>query len=309
MKSAARTSKLNQVLYLARFAIKSRLSNKYKKPLICGFKLTNRCTLKCLHCPFWRNTQTIELEYRKIEEILKKLHSDGVKIVIFEGGEPLIWKDEKENKNINDIITMAKELFFYVGVTTNGTLPLNNINPDIIFVSIDGLKKTHDEIRGKSFDRIIKNISLNKNRKKIIANICISSINYPEIGELIKFLNDLVYGITIQFFYPYSNVPYQVIEKNNKEKLLNELLRLKKEGFKLLDSTSCLKKMVSNTWRCRNFLVSSVDPDGKINYGCYLKNRVENISCSECGFAAHCEISLAYDLNLSALNAARAIFW
>ena len=309
MKSAARTSKLNQVLYLARFAIKSRLSNKYKKPLICGFKLTNRCTLKCLHCPFWRNTQTIELEYRKIEEILKKLHADGVKIVIFEGGEPLIWKDEKENKNINDIITMAKELFFYVGVTTNGTLPLNNINPDIIFVSIDGLKKTHDEIRGKSFDRIIENISLNKNRKKIIANICISSINYPEIGELIKFLNDLVYGITIQFFYPYSNVPYQVIEKNNKEKLLNELLRLKKEGFKLLDSTSCLKKMVSNTWRCRNFLVSSVDPDGKINYGCYLKNRVENISCSECGFAAHCEISLAYDLNLSALNAARAIFW
>ena len=33
---------------------------------------------------------------------------------------------------------------------------------DIIFVSIDGLQKTHDAIRGKSFDGIIENIKANK---------------------------------------------------------------------------------------------------------------------------------------------------
>jgi Fe-coproporphyrin III synthase len=309
MKSAVRTSKLNQVLYLAGFAIKSRLSDKYKKPLLCSFKLTNRCTLKCRHCPFWRNMQKIELEYEKIEEILKKLHADGVRIVIFEGGEPLIWEDKKKRKNISDVIDIAKKFFDFVGVTTNGTVDLSLINPDVIFISIDGLQKTHDSIRGKSFDRIISNIEKYKKVKKIIANICISRANLKEIPELIKFLNDKVYGITIQFFYPYLRVEDQSLTIKEKTSLLKELLKLKKDGYKIFDSSACLTRMAGNTWRCYDFLVASVDPDGTVNYGCYLKNRVENISCMDCGFTAHCEISLAYRFNIDALNAARKIFW
>lgn len=304
-----RVSKFRQFIYFAWFALISRVSSKYKKPLISSFKLTNRCTLKCLHCPFWRSNKILELKYDEVAEILQKLHRDGIKIVIFEGGEPLVWEDKEAKKDIHDVIKMARELFYYAGVTTNGTIELASIESDIIFVSIDGLQKTHDAIRGRSFDRIINNIKANKNTKKIIANICISNNNWKEIPELVKFLNTITYGITIQFFYPYSNVANQIIDQDEKEQLLKELIKLKKEGYRLLDSAACMESMIKNTWKCHDFLVSSVEPDGTTYYGCYLKNKVDNISCKDCGFAVHCEISLAYSLNFDALNSARKIFW
>jgi hypothetical protein len=44
-----------------------------------------------------------------------------------------------------------------------------------------------------------------------------------------------------------------------------------------------------------------------VNIGCYLKNRA-TISCQRYGFAAHAEMSLAYDWNLAAIAAGREIF-
>jgi MoaA/NifB/PqqE/SkfB family radical SAM enzyme len=304
-----RKTKLAQVFYLANYAVKSRISDRFKKPLICSFKITNRCNLKCLHCPFWKEEKTKELNFKEVIDILLKLYDDGVRIVIFEGGEPLLWKDSREGKNINDVIEYSKGLFFYTGITTNGTINLEGFNPDIVFTSIDGLEKTHDRIRGKSFNKIIENIEKNNKNKKIIANICISKENISEIADLVKFLNDKVFGVTIQFFYPYERVKDFRIDDRQKELLLNELISLKKNGFKLLNSTACLKKMAHHTWHCYDFLVSSVESDGRINYGCYLKNKVKNVSCADCGFAAHCEISLAYSFNLSAINTAKLIFW
>ena len=303
-----RKTKLEQVLYLANYAVKSRFSQKFKKPLICGFKITNKCNLKCSHCPFWREEKK-ELNFREVKDILIGLYNDGVRIVILEGGEPLLWKDSIEDKNINDVVEFSKKLFFFIAVTTNGTIDLEDFNPDIFFISIDGLEKTHDRIRGISFNKIIKNINKNKKNKKIIANICISKENISEITELVKFLNDKVFGITIQFFYPYENILDLRVKSRQKEAIANELISLKKKGFKLLDSTSCLKKMACSRWHCYDFLVSSVEPDGRLNYGCYLKNKVENVSCADCGFAAHCEISLAYSFNPGSLIAAKRIFW
>ncbi len=304
-----RDSRAKQVLYFSSYFIKSRLSAAWRKPLICSFKITSRCNLKCRHCPFWKNSYTHSLSFGEVKRILHRLHSDGVRIVIFEGGEPLLWKDSVSGKNISDTIEYAKELFFSVGITTNGTIDLGKYDPDITFISIDGLQKTHDLIRGNSFDRIISNIDRYNNSKRIIANICISRINYSEIKELLKFLNERVFGITLQFFYPYIGVEDLRVSTDQKEKLLKELIRLKNEGFKILDSQICLKNMGNNTWRCYDFLVSSVEQNGKITHGCYLKNKVDNVSCEDCGFAAHCEISYAYCLNPGALRTAVKIFW
>ncbi len=302
-------SKAKQISYFLKYAVKSRISPKFKSPLMCGLKLSYRCNLRCRHCPFWRKKKPAQLDYRGAVEILEKLYSDGVRIVIFEGGEPLLWNDKKENKYINDIVEYAKKYFFSVGITTNGTLPFKAADPDIMFVSIDGFEKTHDRIRGKSFKKIIKNIDDPGNDLKIIANICISKLNFHEVPELIKFLAGKVRGITIQFFYPYPGTGDLRLGNQQKIAVLEELSGLKREGYPLMDSHECFRRMGRNTWKCHNYLMSSVDPDGKIIYGCYLKERVENISCSDCGFAAHCEISLAYQFNPGALQAAKRIFW
>ena len=304
-----RISKKTQVSYLFKYAVMSRISSRFRGPLICGFKITNRCNLECIHCPFVKRDAVVEIDFEKAAGIMKRLHRDGVRIIVFEGGEPLLWKDRKEQKGIGDLIEEAKKSFFFVCITTNGTLPLDNIEPDIFFISLDGLKRTHDHIRGESFERIISNIDRFHRKKKIIVNICISRANFMEIPELVKYLNDKVYGITIQFFYPYLEVENLSLNSVQKKQILSELAELKKEGHKLLDSFSCFQKMKTNRWKCRDFLVASVEPGGQITHGCYLKNRVDAISCADCGFSAHCEISLAYDLDPGAINAAKSIFW
>lgn len=304
-----RISKKTQVSYLAKYAVMSRISSRFKRPLLCSFKITYRCNLECIHCPFVRRDTVVEMDFEKATSIMKRLHRDGVRIIVFEGGEPLLWKDRKEQKGIYDLIEEAKKLFFFVCITTNGTLPLDNIEPDIFFISLDGLKQTHDHIRGESFERIISNIDRFHRKKKIIVNICISRANFMEIPELVKYINNKVYGITIQFFYPYPEVENLSLNSVQKKQILGELAELKKKGYRLLDSFSCFKKMETNTWKCRDFLIASAEPGGEINHGCYLKNRVEDISCADCGFSAHCEISLAYGLDPGAINAARNIFW
>jgi hypothetical protein len=130
-----------------------------------------------------------------------------------------------------------------------------------------------------------------------------------EIPELVKSLESRVAGITIQFFYPYPEVENLSLSTVQKKQVLEELIGLKKKGYSILDSYDCLKRMEDNSWKCRDFLIASAEPDGKIIHGCYLKNRVEDISCKDCGFAVHCEVSLAYGLHPGAIKAAKDIFW
>ena len=57
------------------------------------------------------------------------------------------------------------------------------------------------------------------------------------------------------------------------------------------------------------FLLSSVEQDGMVSQGCYLKNKTAKILCKDCGFSVHCEISLAYRFNPDAIKSAARIFW
>jgi Fe-coproporphyrin III synthase len=302
-------TKLYQLGYFWGYKVKASFSGKARKPLLCGFKITDRCNLSCGHCPFWGKERQQDMAWPKALRIMDRLYDDGVRLVVFEGGEPLLYRDDRHLKDISDIIKYAKKKFFITAVTTNGTIDFGHIDPDIIYVSIDGPREAHEKIRGKCFDMIMSNIEKAKHNKKMIANMTISSLNYKEVLETIEYLNEMVYGITVQFFYPYKGVADLSLDKVLKGEVLQKLLQKKKEGYRLLNSYRGLKAMMANSWRCHDFLVSTVEPDGIVSCGCYLKNRVEKISCPECGFAAHCEISLAYGLNPSSIVSAAKMFW
>jgi MoaA/NifB/PqqE/SkfB family radical SAM enzyme len=260
-----------------------------KKPLLGGIKLTHDCNLTCIPCPFWERENT-SLSFPQAVSSLQTLYNWGVRIIIIEGGEPFLWKDG--NYNLGDIVNEAKKLFFSVGITTNGTFPID-VNSDNIWVSIDGMKKTHDQIRGKSFEKIMKNIEASSH-PRIYTHITINSINWKEIPELVEFLSPKVKGITIQFHYPYEEIDEELFLPFDKRKaVLDDLIKLKRQGLPLANSYSCLKALRDNRWKCRSWMIASVDPDGKMIHGCYVKERGK-ISCERCGFSAHTEISLAY---------------
>ena len=274
-----------------------------KKPLLGGIKLTHDCNLSCTHCPFWRR-KAGSLSFPQVRSSLRTLYDWGVRIIIIEGGEPFLWRDG--GYDVRNVVNEARELFFSVGVTTNGTFPIE-VDADNVWVSIDGLKDTHDHIRGQSFERIMANIA-SSSHPSIHAHITINSLNWKEVPKLVEFLSPKVKGITVQFHYPYEEVDDGLFLSFDKRRgVLDDLIRMKKQGLPIADSYACLRALKNNSWRCRPWMIASVDPNGKITHGCYVKDRGE-ISCERCGFSAHTEISLAYGGVMEAILAGRRIF-
>ena len=66
----------------------------------------------------------------------------------FEGGEPLLRQD------LTEILAFSRSLPLHTSLITNGTLlesRIDDIAPyinGVVYVSLDGLEKTHDAIRG-----------------------------------------------------------------------------------------------------------------------------------------------------------------
>ena len=276
---------------------------KQRIPILAGFKITKRCNLSCAHCPFWKLNHQETLTFNQVKNILSELHRLGTRILILEGGEPLLWKDGEYT--IHNVVEFAQSLFYSVGITTNGTFPLT-VKAHTIWVSIDGLRETHNKIRDNSFDRAIENIQ-NSSHPNIYANITINRVNYQEIPELVKFLHGKIRGITIQFHYPYEEGDVLTLPLKKRGKVLDDLISLKKEGYPITDSYLCLESLKDNNWHCQDWMLANAEPDGSINLGCYVKGRGD-IQCKVCGFAAHTEISLAYKLHIEAILTGKKIF-
>ena len=118
---------------------------------IAIWNFTNRCNLSCLHCYSKADLDAVDtLSTEKIMETLPKLKENGVKFLIFSGGEPLTRKD------LFDIAARCKELGIITYLSTNG-LYVGHKNAKKILdtfnyvgISIDGSEKTHDHFRGLS---------------------------------------------------------------------------------------------------------------------------------------------------------------
>jgi len=266
--------------------------------------LTYRCNLTCQQCPFYA-MQAEDLRFQQVLDILERLYQRGNRLIVLEGGEPLLWK--VGTYSIHDVVAAAKKKFFSVGMTTNGTLPLD-VAVDILWVSIDGLETTHNALRGAPiFTRIMDNIQ-RSHHPRLFAHITINSVNAAETPELIRFLRHKVRGITVQFYYPYNHQDELFLDFDRREKLLEEIIQLKRTGFPVLNSFAALQALKRNTWRCDDRLIDNANPDGSITQGCYLKNRAD-IDCSKCGFSPHTEISLACQVNLQSILAGHRIFF
>jgi len=116
---------------------------------IAIWNFTNRCNLSCLHCYSKADLDAVDtLTTEKIMDTLPKLKANGVKFLIFSGGEPLTRKD------IFDIASRCKELGIVTYLSTNG-LYVKKSNAEKILdtfnyigISIDGSEKVHDAFRG-----------------------------------------------------------------------------------------------------------------------------------------------------------------
>ncbi len=275
-------------------------------PVLAGYKITNRCNLKCVHCPYWGRTGT-EAGFSVVAAVLSRLRQMGVRILILEGGEPLLWRDG--DRTIRDVVMEARRLFASVCMTTNGMLPWGDLPLDRVWVSLDGPLAVNDSIRGDgTFHRVLERLATDGKGRAFVSTT-INTVNIESIPEMLGLLKGKVGGVTIQFHYPYSGLPDPLfVRPGDRAPLLKELIRLKRAGYPVANSYASLRDMQGHRWTCEDRLLANAEPDGTILHGCYLKNRAE-ANCLHCGFSAHNEMSLAFKGCLQSIATGMRIFF
>ncbi len=275
-------------------------------PVLAGYKITHRCNLRCVHCPYWRRTGP-ESGFEEVSAVLSSLRGMGVRILILEGGEPLLWRDG--DRTIRDVVIHARKLFPCVCMTTNGTLPWGDLPLNRVWVSLDGPPEVNDAIRGDgAFHRVLARIASDGKGRAFISTT-INTVNMASIPEMLSMLRGWVAGVTIQFHYPYNGLPDPLfVPPSDRVLLLQELIRLKQDGYPVANSVAGLRDMQRPRWTCEDRLLANAEPDGTILHGCYLKNRAE-ANCLYCGFSAHNEMSLAFRGGLESILTGMRIFF
>ena len=108
-------------------------------------QITDACNLQCRHC-YIDSTRPRELSFERIRDLLKEFADmQGLRVLIT-GGEPLI------HSHFNEINELLPDYFLRKVLLTNGLLVTQNLlktlKVDEIQVSIDGLERAHDSVRG-----------------------------------------------------------------------------------------------------------------------------------------------------------------
>ena len=158
------------------------------------WNLIRRCNLTCKHC--YSISADIdfkgELSTDEVCTVMDDLKAFGVPVLILSGGEPLLRPD------IFELSRRAKDMGFYVGLSSNGTLiDADNINDiaavgyDYVGISIDGIKKTHDLFRRKqgAFDASMDGIRLCREHGiKVGLRFTLTEDNAVELPDILQLM-------------------------------------------------------------------------------------------------------------------------
>ena len=132
--------------------ISSVVQNKPSRSLdgaIAIWNFTNRCNLSCLHCYSKSTLDEVDtLTTEQIKKTILQMKDNGVKFIIFSGGEPLTRKD------LFEIADFCKEHGIITYLSSNGLyFTKSNVQKIVdtfnyVGISIDGDEETHDHFRG-----------------------------------------------------------------------------------------------------------------------------------------------------------------
>lgn len=164
---------------------------------------TNHCNLRCEHCFVFRdgnpNSPEGEMpEDRMLRELERLRDRHGIRRMLWMGGEPMLrWR----------MLERGLPLFERNTITTNGTVPLKDFGPDLIYVvSLDGPKRLNDGVRGVGvFERVMKTLDAVPDgfRPTVVVQCVVHRENQESLEELVRSLRPTkVAGILFSFYVP-----------------------------------------------------------------------------------------------------------
>lgn len=163
---------------------------KIKNPIKVAHYITYRCNLSCDMCGRKNITSKNELTTQECINLQKEFKKRGTVVWSYSGGECLIRDD------IIELSKSVKKLGMSLIIVTNGVLLPKKREileyTDVINVSLDGNKESHDKLRGEGqFEKVINALQVLKNTKRKKLKKVIQTILNNETIEHLNFLLEL----------------------------------------------------------------------------------------------------------------------
>jgi MoaA/NifB/PqqE/SkfB family radical SAM enzyme len=270
-----------------------RADVKYPAAMV---NVTNRCNLSCQHCFIYRdgnpNEAPIsvrdELSDAEIVDTLVGLRDrHGFLSMLWMGGEPLLRRD---------LLIAGVRLFPRNTITTNGTIPLIDLGPTVLYVvSIDGPEDLNDAIRGRgTYRKVIRNLCRLPSAfsSRVQAQCVVTKRNQYRLEELVQALRETPVGwMTFSFYVPRANETGGDAWETNEERAaaVRQVMRLRtrypgfvrnsQRSLELMLPPQC--KRVTSSCPARDFLLPLwLDGDHFTTPFCCYGNDVD---CDRCG--------------------------
>ena len=284
--------KLSSFFHFASFGIKTILFKK-KKPILGTVIITDKCNLSCKHCSV-NNITAIIHPYEQIKKEMQQIFDMGVRILFFCGGETFLWHDG--DKTLRDLVRDAKKMgFLIVNVVTNGTFEIDLPEADLILLSLDGDREKHNEIRGDTYDTIMKNIE-NATSDNICFYMAINKINKDTIRHVCLTAKKMenVRAVSFNFHTPYPDTKELALTREEKAKCCDTIKEMMKGGAPVFNLKSAFPYLIDNSFPtpCHQCIVIE---NGKISE-CGRCIEVEGL-CEKCGYFFVAEYTLLFGGN------------
>ena len=156
----------------------------------CWFHITDVCNLSCRHCLFGSSpAKTRHLAPELLESAVQQALALGCRLFSFTGGEPFLYPDFPDF--LQTLLAENKDV--HAAVLTNGMLldqflqELGTLDRLHLQISLDGLEKSHDGLRGKgSYKKLMKNLAALKEADiPFTLSMAISSENIEDLLQLV----------------------------------------------------------------------------------------------------------------------------
>ncbi len=281
--------KVSSFVYFAKFGIKTIVFQK-KDPILGTIILTDKCNLHCKHCSVNNITAVIH-PYQQIRKEMLQLYAMGIRILFFCGGETFLWQDG--DKTLRDLVIEAKKMgFLIVNVVTNGTLPIDLPEADLILLSLDGDRKRHNLIRGDTYDTIMKNIA-NATADNICFYMAINQINKDTIAHVCKRAKEMknVRAVSFNFHTPYPDTKELALSREEKKKCCDTIIKMMKQGAPVFNLKAAFPYLIENKFPtpCHQCVVME---KGKLST-CGRCIEVPGL-CEQCGYFFVAEYTLLF---------------
>ena len=289
--------KIRHLMKFVSFGLSTVLFHR-TAPILGTVIITDKCNLNCKHCSV-NNINAVIYPYTQVQQEMQMLYEQGIRILFLCGGETFLW--QSDGKTLRDLVIEARRIGFYiVNVVTNGTYQLDLPEADLILLSLDGDREHHNDIRGDSYDLIMRNID-QATANNICLYMAVNQINQHTIRHVsdVALSKQQVKAVSFNFHTPYPETATLALSVADKQRCADEISQLMDWGYPIFNLKSALPYIVNNSFitPCHQCVVVE---NGKTS----ICGRCidEPGLCEQCGYFFVAEYTLAFSGNTKVIK-------